>query len=90
MDSKENNSPVGGYASISKGEKIAYITCSILCFASLLGIFIIGMLFGFHENWSFYLFLLLATIAGLSFMFILIFCAAISGEEIINTIIDEF
>lgn len=76
----------GGYDSVTRKEKIAYIVCVILCFASLIGIVIIGNLFGFHEDWSFNLLLLLGFIAGMCFVFILAFGLAIEGEETFKAI----
>ena len=77
----EANKSVGGYDSVTKKEKIAFV---LSCFCFIMSI--IALCFGCVYHWGFYVMTSFGTIAGCCALFLLVFSFAIEGEETLNSI----
>lgn len=77
----EANKPVGGYDSVTKKEKIAFV---LSCFGFIMSI--IALCFGCVQHWGFYVMTAFGAIAGCCALFLLVFSFAIEGEETLNSI----
>lgn len=78
------NKPVGGYNSVTKNEKIAFV---LSCFGFIISI--IALCFGCVQHWGFYAMTAFGAIAGCCALFLLVFSFAIEGEETLNSIIKK-
>lgn len=70
----EANKPVGGYDSVTKKEKIAFV---LSCFGFIMSI--IALCFGCVQHWGFYVMTAFGAIAGCCALFLLVFSFAIEG-----------
>lgn len=77
----EANKSVGGYDSVTKKEKIAFV---LSCFGFIMSI--IALCFGCVYHWGFYVMTAFGTIAGCCALFLLVFSFAIEGEETLNSL----
>lgn len=77
----ESDKPVGGYDSVTKKEKIAFV---LSCFGFIMSI--IALYFGCVQHWGFYVMTAFGTIAGCCTLFLLVFSFAIEEEETLNSI----
>lgn len=77
----EVNKPVGGYDSVTKKEKIAFV---LSCFGFIMSI--IALCFGCVYHWGFYVMTAFGTIACCCALFLLVFSFAIEGEETLNSL----
>jgi hypothetical protein len=73
--------PVGGYDSVTKKEKIAFV---LSCFGFIMSI--IALCFGCVYHWGFYVMTAFGTIAGCCALFLFVFSFAIEGEETLNSL----
>lgn len=77
----EANKSVGGYDSVTKKEKIAFV---LSCFGFIMSI--IALCFGCVYHWGFYVMTAFGTIAGCCALFLLVFSFAIEWEETLNSL----